>query len=226
MAISNSNRPTRPRAATAASVAGWRRTSTVAASCRSRPPLDGPANEGHTCVKGRFAHQFSRSRERLTAPLIREGDGFRLATWEEAIDRIVHRVRPDQVRARPRCDRRPRLLARHQRGLLPDAAHDARRDRHQQHRQLLARLPLADVVRPAQGVRPLRRHRLVHRHRQVRRGRHHRRQPDPGPPGRGRAHQAGRAARHQARSPSIPAGSSSPTTASCTCRRGPAPTPP
>ncbi len=53
------------------------------------PALDGPANEGHTCVKGRFAHQFSRSRERLTAPLIREGDGFRLATWDEAIDRIA-----------------------------------------------------------------------------------------------------------------------------------------
>jgi formate dehydrogenase major subunit len=53
------------------------------------PALDGPANEGHTCLKGRFAHQFSRSRERLTAPLIREGDGFRLASWEEATNRIV-----------------------------------------------------------------------------------------------------------------------------------------
>src|SRR6201991_1059876 len=52
------------------------------------PALDGPANEGHTCLKGRFAHQFSRKRDRLTAPLIREGDGFRLATWEEALDRI------------------------------------------------------------------------------------------------------------------------------------------
>ncbi len=53
------------------------------------PALDGPANEGHTCLKGRFAHQFSRSRDRLTAPLVREGDGFRLASWEEAITRIV-----------------------------------------------------------------------------------------------------------------------------------------
>ena len=53
------------------------------------PALDGPANEGHTCLKGRFAHQFTRSRERLTSPLIREGGGFRLATWEEAIRRIV-----------------------------------------------------------------------------------------------------------------------------------------
>ena len=24
------------------------------------PALDGPANEGHTCLKGRFAHQFSK----------------------------------------------------------------------------------------------------------------------------------------------------------------------
>jgi formate dehydrogenase major subunit len=53
------------------------------------PALDGPANEGHTCLKGRFAHQFSRKRDRLTSPLIREHGGFRLATWEEAINRIT-----------------------------------------------------------------------------------------------------------------------------------------
>src|SRR5437588_1518690 len=53
------------------------------------PALDGPANHGHTCLKGRFAHQFSRSRERLTAPLIREHGSFRIATWEEATRKIV-----------------------------------------------------------------------------------------------------------------------------------------
>jgi len=53
------------------------------------PALDGPANEGHTCLKGRFAHQFTRSRDRLTSPLIREGDHFRVASWEEAYARIV-----------------------------------------------------------------------------------------------------------------------------------------
>jgi formate dehydrogenase major subunit len=53
------------------------------------PAADGPANEGHTCLKGRFAHQFARKRDRLTSPLIREHGGFRLATWEEAIHRIV-----------------------------------------------------------------------------------------------------------------------------------------
>ena len=53
------------------------------------PAADGPANEGHTCLKGRFAHQFTRSRDRLTSPLIREGDHFRVASWEEALSRIV-----------------------------------------------------------------------------------------------------------------------------------------
>jgi formate dehydrogenase major subunit len=53
------------------------------------PALDGPANEGHTCLKGRFAHQFSRRRDRLTTPLIREHGAFRIATWEEALHRIA-----------------------------------------------------------------------------------------------------------------------------------------
>lgn len=53
------------------------------------PAADGPANKGHTCLKGRFAHQFGRFRDRLTEPLIREGDDFRPATWEEAINRIA-----------------------------------------------------------------------------------------------------------------------------------------
>lgn len=55
------------------------------------PALDGPANEGHTCLKGRFAHQFSRHRSRLATPLIRDARGgeLRPASWEEAVERIV-----------------------------------------------------------------------------------------------------------------------------------------
>ncbi len=53
------------------------------------PALDGPANHGHTCLKGRFAHRFARSRERLTTPLVREGDRLRPVSWEQAIERIV-----------------------------------------------------------------------------------------------------------------------------------------
>jgi len=55
------------------------------------PALDGPANEGHTCLKGRFAHQFSRRRDRLATPLIRDARGgeLRRASWEEALERIA-----------------------------------------------------------------------------------------------------------------------------------------
>ncbi len=59
------------------------------------PALDGPANEGHTCLKGRFAHQFSRRRDRLVTPLIRDerGGALRDATWDEAVERIVSELR-------------------------------------------------------------------------------------------------------------------------------------
>jgi predicted molibdopterin-dependent oxidoreductase YjgC len=55
-----------------------------------RPALDGPANEGHTCLKGRFAHGFTRSPDRLRTPLIRDAGGeLRPASWEQALDLIV-----------------------------------------------------------------------------------------------------------------------------------------
>ncbi|MHB8694071.1 MAG: formate dehydrogenase subunit alpha, partial [Solirubrobacteraceae bacterium] len=54
------------------------------------PASDGPANLGHTCLKGRFAHQFSRHRERLTSPLIRDASGaLQPASWAEATGRIA-----------------------------------------------------------------------------------------------------------------------------------------
>jgi formate dehydrogenase major subunit len=53
------------------------------------PALDGPANEGHTCLKGRFAHGFTRSPDRLRTPLIREDGELRPASWEEALELIV-----------------------------------------------------------------------------------------------------------------------------------------
>ncbi|MGE5407533.1 MAG: formate dehydrogenase subunit alpha [Syntrophothermus sp.] len=62
------------------------------------PALDGPANRGHTCLKGRFAHGFTRSPDRLTTPLLREGGELRPASWKEALDRIaaeIGRIRSD-----------------------------------------------------------------------------------------------------------------------------------
>jgi formate dehydrogenase major subunit len=38
------------------------------------PNTEGSANLGHACVKGRFAHQFGYSDDRLRKPLIRDGE--------------------------------------------------------------------------------------------------------------------------------------------------------
>ena len=55
-------------------------------------PHDGPANGISTCIKGKFAWDHINSADRLTKPLIREGDGFREATWEEALSLVARRL--------------------------------------------------------------------------------------------------------------------------------------
>ena len=41
-------------------------------------------------MKGRFAHQFGKSEDRLATPLIKNGDGnFREASWDEALDLVA-----------------------------------------------------------------------------------------------------------------------------------------
>src|SRR5208337_3418365 len=54
-------------------------------------PGEGPANGVSTCIKGKFAWDFVNSPDRLTRPLIREGDRFREAEWDEALDLIARR---------------------------------------------------------------------------------------------------------------------------------------
>jgi len=54
-------------------------------------PAEGPANGVSTCIKGKFAWDFVNSADRLTAPLIREGDRFREASWDEALDLVARR---------------------------------------------------------------------------------------------------------------------------------------
>ncbi|WP_375229732.1 formate dehydrogenase subunit alpha [Roseobacter sp. S98] len=63
--------------------------------------INGPANEGRLCVKGRFGYDYIHHQHRLTKPLIRREDApekglnvdpdnwqthFREATWDEALD--------------------------------------------------------------------------------------------------------------------------------------------
>ena len=50
-----------------------------------------PPNYGHLCVKGRFGFDFINHPDRLTSPLIREGEHFRQASWDEALDLVAKR---------------------------------------------------------------------------------------------------------------------------------------
>ncbi len=56
------------------------------------PQMEAPANQISTCVKGKFGWDFVNSSERLTKPLIRRGDAFYEASWEEAIEYIGQRL--------------------------------------------------------------------------------------------------------------------------------------
>ena len=58
-----------------------------------QPMPESPANGISTCIKGKFGWEFVNSPERLTKPLIREGEKFREATWDEAIDLVVKRLK-------------------------------------------------------------------------------------------------------------------------------------
>jgi formate dehydrogenase major subunit len=52
------------------------------------PWKDGKANEGHSCVKGRFAWGYATHKDRITKPMIRSKitDPWREVSWDEAID--------------------------------------------------------------------------------------------------------------------------------------------
>ncbi|QBB70604.1 formate dehydrogenase subunit alpha [Pseudolysobacter antarcticus] len=54
---------------------------------RMVPNMDGQANHGHSCVKGRFAIGYTTHPDRITKPMIRAriGDPWREVSWEEAI---------------------------------------------------------------------------------------------------------------------------------------------
>ena len=54
---------------------------------RMVPYKDGQANEGHACVKGRFAWGYATHKDRILKPMIRAKitDPWREVSWEEAI---------------------------------------------------------------------------------------------------------------------------------------------
>ena len=54
-------------------------------------PMEGPANGISTCVKGKFAWDFINSPDRLTQPLLRQGNTFMEVSWDKALDVIYEK---------------------------------------------------------------------------------------------------------------------------------------
>jgi formate dehydrogenase major subunit len=61
---------------------------------RMTPSKEGGANEGHSCVKGRFAWGYATHKDRITSPMVRETitDPWREVSWEEAISFAAERM--------------------------------------------------------------------------------------------------------------------------------------
>ncbi|WNS78494.1 formate dehydrogenase subunit alpha [Domibacillus sp. DTU_2020_1001157_1_SI_ALB_TIR_016] len=57
-----------------------------------QPTSKAPVNAISTCVKGKFGWDFVNSEERITTPLIRQGDEFVEATWEEALNLVASKL--------------------------------------------------------------------------------------------------------------------------------------
>jgi predicted molibdopterin-dependent oxidoreductase YjgC len=66
-----------------------------------RGDREGPSNEGHLCVKGRFGIvDFVHHETRIKTPLIKRNGVFEEATWDEALDLVASKLKtfaPDEV---------------------------------------------------------------------------------------------------------------------------------
>ena len=65
---------------------------------RMTPSNDGGANQGHSCVKGRFAWGYASHKERVLNPMIREttNDPWREVSWDEALTYAAGRFKSIQ----------------------------------------------------------------------------------------------------------------------------------
>ncbi len=65
---------------------------------RMVPYKDGKANQGHSCVKGRFAWGYATHKDRITEPMIREKitDPWRAVPWDDAIEFAANRLKATQ----------------------------------------------------------------------------------------------------------------------------------
>ena len=66
---------------------------------RMVPYKQGKANEGHSCVKGRFAYGYATHKDRILKPMIRNkiSDPWREVSWDEAIAYAASRLKRVQT---------------------------------------------------------------------------------------------------------------------------------
>src|SRR5699024_4999600 len=57
------------------------------------PQHESPANGISSCMKGKFGWDYVNSDERLTRPLIRDGESFVEVEWQEALEYVAKRFR-------------------------------------------------------------------------------------------------------------------------------------
>ncbi|MCB0463512.1 MAG: formate dehydrogenase subunit alpha [Flavobacteriaceae bacterium] len=55
-------------------------------------PYDAEVNQGHTCLKGRYAFKFYDHPERLNSPMIKRNGEFEKVTWDEVYDYIAEKL--------------------------------------------------------------------------------------------------------------------------------------
>ena len=67
---------------------------------RMVPWKDGKANDGHSCVKGRFAWGYATHQDRITKPMVRDkiSDPWREVSWDEAIGFAASRFKSIQAK--------------------------------------------------------------------------------------------------------------------------------
>ena len=67
---------------------------------RMVPYKDGGANEGHSCVKGRFAWGYATHKDRMTKPMVRDKitDPWKEVSWHEAIGFAADRFKEIQAK--------------------------------------------------------------------------------------------------------------------------------
>jgi formate dehydrogenase alpha subunit len=59
---------------------------------RGRVVRTRPGKDGYLCSRGKFGWDFLTSEERLSHPMIRDGNGFKECNWDEALNTIAKRL--------------------------------------------------------------------------------------------------------------------------------------